>query len=137
MHMLLKAQKGLKPIHWTNAAGFTAESYTMQLLAHFNTIKDYGVLLMEEDMKNCYFHESCYRKPDSLPSVTWIDMFKDSLLDNMDIWNFYQAMTKFIQNYKVYGINKKRNISATGSNNGNIWMNAKKHECNCNGKGGW
>ena len=133
--MLLKAQKGLKSIHWTNAAGFTAESYTMQLLAHSNTINDQGVLLIE-DMKNCYFHESCYRKTDSLHSVTWIDMFKDSLLDNMDIWTFHQATTKFIQKYKVHDINKKINVSAASSNSGNTCMNAKKHIRNCNGKGG-
>ena len=38
--MLLKAQQGLKPIHWTNAASFTAESYTMQLLTHFSNINE-------------------------------------------------------------------------------------------------
>ena len=115
--MLLKIQKGLKSIYWTNAAGFTAESYTMQLLAHFNTINGYCETLTE-DMKNHYLHESCYRKTDFLPSVTWIDMFKNGLLVNIDNWTYHKAMTKFIRKYNVHGTSKKRNVFFAGSNGG-------------------
>ena len=82
MNMLLKAQKGLKSIYWTNTDGFTAESYTLQLLTHFNTIKEHGEPMME-DMKNRYFHQSCYRKTGSLHTVTWIELFKAIFLN---IW---------------------------------------------------
>ena len=127
--------QGLKSIHWTNSASFTAEAYTMQLLTHFNTIDEYGEP-MSEEAKCRQLHESCYRKSNTLSQVTWIDMFKDNLVENMEKWTYHDAMTRLIQKYNMNTSKGKRKISSANSNGRGCWQNNKRQKGNRNGKSG-
>ena len=68
-----------------------------------------------------------YRKTDTLPQVTWVDLFRDNLLENMDLSSGHDQVHPKVHSDKC-------KVSAANWDGRNHWKNNRKTDGNHNEK---